>query len=141
KRREGAHGLCRQCTAIDEEQHATRGTRLHEPVDLVHARERLARAGRHGDQKAALSLCEGLLFRSVRVLLVWAAPRGIVRHRGEWLELCVEVPAQELGECLRRVELCDSARAVQRVTHVMEPDHLSVRRVEKRNAKTTEVER
>jgi hypothetical protein len=54
-------GLLAEVAAVDQEQHAARPAELDQAVDLGDRGERLARAGRHLEQRARLVEAERLL--------------------------------------------------------------------------------
>ena len=139
ERGEGADGLRREGSAIDQEEDAPGDARLHEPVDLVHDRERLAGAGRHRDEQVPLALRDGLLDGGVGLALVRPQAVAVVGHRAQPRAVGVDVALEHLAKGARRVEGRDAARAVQRVANVVEPDDLAVGRVQERAAQAGEV--
>lgn len=140
ERGECPHGLGGQRPAIDEEQHAPCRARLHQAVDLVDGGEGLAGASGHRDQHRPLALRDGLLDGLVRRPLVGSQALVVVGPGQQVRALAVEVTSQQVGQRSGRVEAGNPPRTVERVTDVVEPDHLAVRRVEERDVEPREVE-
>jgi hypothetical protein len=122
--------LGRQGPPVHQEQNAAGQARLHQPIDLVDRRERLARARGHRQEPCSLALGDGLLGGGVCGNLVGPQPRLVVRLGQQPLRGAIEVERQSLSQGLRGVEGLDLARAFERVADVVKPDDLAIGRVE-----------
>ena len=129
ERSEGPHRLGRECPTIHEEQHAPRDAGLHQPIDLVDHRERLARAGRHRDEHLPLPVGDSLFNGRVRFDLVWAQPWVVVRSSQKFLARGIEVLLEPFHQGFRGVKLRDDVRPTQFVSDVVMPDTFAIGRI------------
>jgi len=132
--------LGRQRAAIHQEEHPARHPRLHQPVHLIHQRERLAGAGGHGHQHVPLPVREGALDGGVGLDLIGAELGVVVGGVGQARAGGVAVALELLPQGVGRVEVGDPAGAALPVPHVVVPEDLAVRRVEEGHPVAVEVE-
>lgn len=123
-----------------EEEDALSNAGLHQDIDLVDEREGLASAGRHSKKHRALPFRDGTFRRGVRLFLVLADERVIVRHAEELLAVGFEIAPHKFKERTGRMKAEYLAGSIQFVPDVVIPDDFAVCRMEKRNSEPTEVE-
>lgn len=136
-----AYGLRREYSAVDQEQNPLAGAGFQQAVDLVDERKGLSGARGHGDEHLALSVADGPLDRRIRVELVRTEPMMRVGVLAKPAAFGVQIPREHLPQRFGRVESGDPTRTVQFVANVLKPQHLAVRRIQKRHEITVEVKR
>ena len=80
-------------------------------------------------------LANRVFCRGIRVPLVRANKRVIIRREENLAKRSFEIEGEKSAERLRRVEVRDLPRTVQIAADIMVPDHFAVRGIEKRSAK------
>ena len=90
-----------------EEENAPRHSRLHQSVNLINHRERLARSGSHCDEHISFTLRNGVLDGGVCFDLVVTQTRMVVRGRCQPIGSSLKIMAEHFAQGVGRVEVRD----------------------------------